>query len=216
MSERRRNFPIVLGSGSPRRAALLAQLGLPFAQLTSPDPEPVPGDGPPAAHVVESARSKAAAVRRVVDQRHPDLHGAVVVGADTLVCVGQESLGKPRHEGEAAAMLRALSGRTHQVYTGVVLLGPTGSEWSDCGRTEVRMRSLSEADIQAYIDSREPMDKAGAYGIQGLGARFIEHVEGCFYNVVGLPLARFCALLEQAGYDFALLYHSLQRTGRDP
>jgi len=112
-------------------------------------------------------------------------------------------------------MLRVLSGRTHQVYTGVVLVGASGEQWSDCALTQVRMRTLSEADIRGYVDSREPLDKAGAYGIQGLGARFIEHIEGCYYNVVGLPLARLCALLERAGYDFALLHHSFQRQGRD-
>jgi septum formation protein len=209
------NPPLVLGSGSPRRAALLAQLGLPFEQVVSPEPEPVPGDGPPDRHVLDSARAKAAAVRRLVQEHHPALRSAMVIGADTLVCVGDAPLGKPRHPEEAAAMLRALSGRTHQVYTGVVLIGLDGRQWADVARTQVRMRPLSEADLLGYVDSREPLDKAGAYGIQGLGARFIEHIEGCYYNVVGLPLARLCALLEQAGYDFALLYHSFQRSGRD-
>lgn len=216
MSQPPANPLLVLGSGSPRRAALLEQLGLPFEQVVSPEPEPIPGDGPPVEHVVESARAKALAVRRLVDQRRPALRSAVVIGADTLVCVRDAPLGKPRHEEQAAAMLRALSGRTHQVYTGVVLVGPEREQWSDWALTQVRMRSLSEADIQGYVDSREPLDKAGAYGIQGLGARFIEQIEGCYYNVVGLPLARLCALLEQAGYDFALLYQSLQRTGRHP
>ena len=112
-------------------------------------------------------------------------------------------MGKPGDPEEAAHMLQRLSGHSHQVYTGLTLICADDRELRDWAKTRVRMGQLSDADIRAYVRSGEPLDKAGAYGIQGLGARFIEHIEGCYYNVVGLPLARLATLLEKAGYDFS-------------
>ena len=179
----------------------MAQIGLVFEQVVSPEAEP-PIDGAPAQEqVVRSARAKALAVGRFLAER--GRAGAIVIGADTVVCCGARVLGKPADKGAAAAMLRALSGRTHQVYTGLAVIDPQGHLAADWVVTQVRMRPLSEADIRAYVASGEPMDKAGAYGIQGRAGRFIEHIEGCYYNVVGLPLARLSGLLEAAGYDFA-------------
>jgi len=183
--------------------ALLRQLHLPFEQIASPEAEPVPRVQPPAEFAVESAAAKARAVHRLLQERSPRQDPAIVIGADTIVCLGADILGKPADREEAAAMLRALSGQTHQVYTGLALIDAAGRQWLDHVVTQVRMRRLSPADVQAYIATGEPLDKAGAYGIQGLGARFIEHIEGCYYNVVGLPLARLSSLLEEAGYRYA-------------
>ena len=195
------NPRLVLGSASPRRCDLLRQLGLPFEQLVSPEEEPAPNGQPPDAHALHSARSKAQAVHRLLRQRDPNAN-AIVIGADTTVCIDDRILGKPADEATAAAMLQALSGRTHQVYTGLGLIAADGRSFEDVVVTAVHMRQLTQEDIETYVASGEPLDKAGAYGIQGLAARFIERIEGCYYNVVGLPLARLSALLEKAGYNF--------------
>jgi septum formation protein len=193
---------LILGSGSPRRAALLRQLELPFEQVVSPEEEPaLQGDGPEAC-AVAAAGAKARAVHKLVRQRGLATNAAIVIGADTIVSLDGRLLGKPRDAGEAVDMLRALSGHTHQVYTGLALVCGDDRELRDCSVTQVRMGKISERDISGYVRSGEPLDKAGAYGIQGLGARFIEHIEGCYYNVVGLPLARLAALLVEAGYNF--------------
>jgi septum formation protein len=190
---------LILGSASPRRVALLRQLGLAFEQMVSPQEEKTPGAEEPSAFALASACAKAGAVLGLLRQRGQD-EGALVIGADTIVCIDGEILGKPADAAQARAMLRRLSGRQHQVHTGLALA--TGKRLlQDRVTTRVQMRPLSEAQIAWYVDSGEPLDKAGAYGIQGLGARFIESIEGCYYNVVGLPLARLCALLEEAGYD---------------
>lgn len=189
---------LVLGSASPRRAALLTQLGLRFEQIVSPEPEPEPADHAPADYVGHAAAAKAAAVGRLTGMADD----TVIIGADTVVVLGQDILGKPRDRQDAAAMLARLAGRTHAVYTGVCLRRGAGLQLVGVEVTRVHMRPLPPRDIDWYVASGEPLDKAGAYGIQGLGARFIERIEGCYYNVVGLPLARLCALLEQAGHRF--------------
>ena len=196
------NPHLVLGSGSPRRVALMQQLDLPFEQLPSPEPEPALRDGPPEEQVVEAALTKALAVQRVLRDRSDHGQVTIVIGADTTVYLGNTFLGKPADENDAAAMLRTLSGRIHRVYTGLALVSSDHRQLRDFAMTRVCMRPLSGAEISAYIRTGEPLDKAGAYGIQGRGARFIEYIEGCYYNVVGMPLARLCKLLEEAGYDF--------------
>lgn len=205
------NPAIVLGSASPRRAALLTQLGIPFEQIVSPTQELPWVDEPPQQHVEESARRKAESVAgllraRVAGAKADDTRAnAIVVGADTVVCVGDTVLGKPLDAGDAADMLHSLSGRTHCVFTGVALAWLDGRHISDCVGAAVTMRPLSPADVEGYVATGEPLDKAGAYAIQGRGARFIERVEGCYYTVVGLPLARLGAMLEEAGFDFSAL-----------
>lgn len=213
--DRRGNPVVVLASASPRRADLLRQLGVPFEQVISPQGEQLPpGSGSGAGgHAVGAARVKARAVYNLVvaekegTRAAPRGHPFVVVGADTVVvCEGGTVLGKPRGSEEATDMLRRLSGRTHHVYTGLVVVGPgAAAEQSGCEVTEVVMRVLSDADIGGYVATGEPLDKAGAYGIQGRGGRFIERISGCYYNVVGLPLARLSAMLENAGFDFGAL-----------
>ena len=191
---------LILASASPRRAALLRQIGLPFRQVVSPEEEPTPDGGAPEEFAVISARTKARAVWRLLSTQGALDQPVLVIGADTVVCRGRQVLGKPADADGAMAMLQALSGRTHRVCTGVCVIDHTGVELDDCAVTRVRMRRLQPVEIEQYVAGGEPMDKAGAYGIQGFGARFIEHIEGCYYNVVGLPLARLCALLEVAGY----------------
>ena len=192
---------LVLGSGSPRRVALMQQIGLPFVQWNSAAAEPDHSEGSPAVHALETARLKARAVQQAVRSYYD--RPAIVIGADTVVHLEGEVLGKPTDAADAARMLRLLAGRTHQVYTGVALVCSDGRQLEDCAQTQVRMRPLSAAQIARYLASGEAVDKAGAYGIQGKGALLIERIEGCYYNVVGLPLALLSTLLEKAGYDFS-------------
>ena len=186
--------PLVLGSASPRRAALLRQLALPFTVFPSPLQEPVPATSIPADYALESAVAKAGAVASVVAA------DAIVIAADTIVYSNGAILGKPADATEAASILGCLSGQVHQVYTGLAI--QSGEQLlQEVVCTQVAMRTLTAADIAAYVASGEPLDKAGGYGIQGLGARFIERIAGCYYNVVGLPLARLCVLLSAVGCD---------------
>ena len=190
---------LILGSASPRRADLMRQLALPCEIIPSPEEEPIPATVDPADYAIESASAKASAVMDLLASRG-QADDAIVIGADTIVCLEGAILGKPKDATEASAMLGRLSGRIHTVHTGLTLkYGENLLREAVC--TQVAMLSFTAADIAAYVDSGEPLDKAGAYGIQGLGARFIERIEGCYYNVVGLPLARLCALLGTAGYN---------------
>ena len=195
---------LVLGSGSPRRAQLLSQLGLEFNQVVSGAAEPAPLPGDPAKQAIRCAATKARAVRELLRDGvgHPSAEPVrtIVIGADTMVVVDGEILGKPADADDAAAMLHRLAARRHRVCTGMCLLGPGTLEQRDCVSTEVWMRPLSAAAIDAYVATGEPMDKAGGYAIQGLGARFVERISGCYYNVVGLPLSRLAAMLEDAGF----------------
>ena len=184
---------IVLASGSPRRRDLMARAGLEFEVVVSPAEEIHDPSMAPDRLCEENATLKAAAVARNYPQ-------ATVIGADTLVFIDAQVLGKPADLDEARAMLRCLSGRTHTVCTGVCVFFPGGEIQAFHELSEVVFQVLDEVAIDAYFQLVNPLDKAGAYGIQGFGARFIEHIEGCYYNVVGLPLARLCALLEVAGY----------------
>jgi septum formation protein len=184
---------IVLASGSPRRESLLRQLGLDFEVVVADIVEPGPEQGEaPADWVQRSATLKASSVAR----QCPDV---LVIGADTAVVVEGHVLGKPRDANEAAQMLARLSGRTHDVLTGLALVAPAGEICCACEATRVTFRSLSLREIDAYVRSGEPMDKAGAYGIQGRAALFVTRLEGCYFNVVGLPLARLGTMLEHAG-----------------
>lgn len=186
--------PLILGSASPRRAALLRQLALPFTVVPSPVAEPVPATSIPADYALESAEAKARAVARSVAA------DAIIIAADTIVWSNGAILGKPADAAHATSMLGRLSGQVHQVYTGLAI--QSGEQLlREAACTQVAMRPLTAADIAAYVASGEPLDKAGGYGIQGLGARFIERIAGCYYNVVGLPLARLCVLLSAVGYN---------------
>ncbi len=184
---------LILASSSPRRERLLSELGLPFAKVPPLFDEGSVELRSPSELALELARGKA----RSVACRYPE---DVVLGADTVVYLEGEVLGKPGSREEAKAMLRALSGRRHEVFTGVCLvcLG-MGLEEAFVEVSSVFFRDLSEEEIEAYANSGEPMDKAGAYAVQGKGASLVRRVEGCFYNVVGLPVSRVCEALSRFG-----------------
>jgi septum formation protein len=185
---------LVLASASPRRRELLAQAGYQFdvaAAEINEDPRP---DENPIAYVTRLAREKAEAIARLPEYTaHPD---AIVLGADTtVVAPNGEMLAKPLDDADAARMLHLLSGATHKVITGVALVAGDHTEVA-AEVTYVTMRTLSEEEIAAYIATREPHDKAGSYAIQGYAARWIPRIHGCYFNVVGLPLALATAMLE--------------------
>ena len=182
----------VLASGSPRRRELLTQLGLTFdVEVADIDETPQLGEDP-IAYVKRLAEHKAAAVFA----RHANRSRLVVLGADTTVVCGSTILGKPLDEADAARMLRLLAGKTHRVITGVALVTATARA-VEAEVTEVEMLPLTEQQIAAYIATGESMGKAGAYAIQGRAARFIPRIAGCYFNVVGLPLARVSGMLER-------------------
>ena len=193
---------LVLASASPRRQELLRNAGIAFVVQPTDIPEvPRPAEAP-RAFAERMAREKALTVFR---QRPDDF----VLGADTIVIVDAEILGKPRDAADAARMLRLLSGRRHQVTTGVCLVGPqprTENRQLEAGFEDVRsettivaVAALSDDDIRSYISTSEPMDKAGAYAIQGRASRWIPHIEGDYFNVVGLPVSLVYKMLRERG-----------------
>jgi nucleoside triphosphate pyrophosphatase len=185
---------LILASASPRRRELLAQAGFSFRVVPSTVPEDrLPGEDP-IALATRLAQEKAQAV---FDQESADTPGdpLMVLGADTVVVSGLEVLGKPCDSADAARMLRLLSGQTHQVVTGVSLVTRLAAETA-AEITYVTMRTLTGSEIEAYIATGEPADKAGAYAIQGHAGRWIPRIQGCYFNVVGLPIALVSALIE--------------------
>ncbi len=180
---------LILASASPRRSELLRNAGIAF-EVDPADIHEAPLAGEtPIDYAQRLARDKA----RTVLARHPDV---VVLGADTVVVVDEHLLEKPTNAEDAKRMLRLLSGRTHQVITGVCLLN-ADFERTEAELTEVAFVRMSEADIAEYVASGEPMDKAGAYGIQGIASRWVERIDGDYFNVVGLPVARVYRMLKE-------------------
>jgi septum formation protein len=173
---------LILASQSPRRSELLRTAGIPFRVRVRPVEEKRSPEEPPAEYAVRLAREKAEAAWL-------DSAEEIVLGADTIVVVGERVLEKPSDAAEARVMIHALSGREHTVITGICLRH-SGGAISDSESTLVRFAALEPAEIEAYIASGEPMDKAGAYAIQGLASKFVERIEGCYFNVMGLPVAR--------------------------
>lgn len=188
---------VILASASPRRRELLSLIGIPHEVRPSNIDETQFTDEQPREHAERLAREKAAAV---------EARGAVVIGSDTIVVVDGDVLGKPSDEAQAAAMLRRLSGRSHVVMTGIAV------RWRDriasaVEEVGVTFRGLTDDEIARYIATREPMDKAGAYGIQGYGATIVERVDGDYFAVMGLALGTLVALCRELGlrYDFGPL-----------
>jgi len=188
---------VILASASPRRRELLRLVGIEHVVMPADIDETYTTGETPAAHAERLAREKAGALNRAE---------AVVIGSDTIVVVDGDVLGKPRDRDHAAEMLRRLSGRSHLVMTGVAVAwrGRLSSGVEEVG---VTFRSLGEDEIQRYIDTGEPMDKAGAYGIQGFGATIVDRVDGDYFAVMGLPLNRLVRLCRSLGlgYDFGPL-----------
>ena len=185
---------VVLASSSPRRRELLTLIGIPHVVLPADiDETPYPNELPHV-HAERLAREKAA----VIAAREAD---AIVVAADTIVVVDDEILGKPRDEADAAIMLRRLSGRAHVVLTAVAVARER-TVVSGVESVGVTFRSLSDDEIARYIATREPMDKAGAYGIQGFGATIVDRIDGDYFAVMGLALGRMVRLLASVGVDY--------------
>jgi septum formation protein len=189
---------LVLASASPRRKELLIQAGYEFKVIPANVPEERRPGEDPTAFVTRLAQKKAQSVFDQLDS-HASRDRLLVLGADTIVVIPEGILGKPRDSADATRMLRLLSGRTHQVVTGVCLISKAKTEVA-AEATSVTMREISEKEIAAYIATGEPMDKAGAYAIQGYAARWIPRIDGCYFNVVGLPLARVATMIECSGF----------------
>lgn len=188
---------IVLASASPRREELLRTMGLEFSVLPSCFDEKTVIAWPPEDHVIQSALGKARDIAGRIGEY------AIVIGADTIVVCDDRILGKPENAEDAAAMLRLLSGRAHFVYTGICVIDtfPDSElrEQTAFVRTQVTFGTLNEALIGAYVSTGEPMDKAGAYGIQGRGSVLVESIDGDYFNVVGLPVYPLSRMLAALG-----------------
>ncbi len=186
--------PLILASASPRRLELLKSLGISFEVCPADVDEHISLRADRA--VCSLSRRKAEAARQI----HPHRW---ILAADTLVSVDGVILGKPGDPAEACRMLRSLSGRTHQVYTGVTVITPEGTAFTGLDASDVTFDPLEDGEIQAYVDSGEPMDKAGAYAIQGGAAKWVSRLEGSPSGVIGLPLYLVRRLLAEAGFDRA-------------
>jgi septum formation protein len=185
---------LVLASASPRRRELLAAIGIDpiIDPSTLSEPDRNPGESP-ASYVMRAARGKA----REVAGRHP---AGMIVGADTIVVVHDRILGKPASARDAARMLRMLSGRWHEVFTGVCIIqNGTGRSAAAHSRSRVHMRRLLQTDLDWYLSTGEYLDKAGAYAIQGYASLFIDRIEGCYFNIVGFPIFTFALLCSRLG-----------------
>lgn len=185
---------VILASQSPRRRELLAQIGITHEVRPADIDESVwPGEEP-VPHSERLARDKA----HTLAQLHPE---AVVIGSDTIVVIDGAILGKPGSRDEAIVMLERLSGREHTVYTSVAV-AHEGRTLSGVEAVQVHFRTLTRGQIEAYVDTGEPMDKAGAYGIQGYGATLVERISGDYFAVMGLPLGRLVGLVRDLGYAY--------------
>ena len=189
---------LILASASPRRRELLERLGLPFEVRPSGIEEPLAAGVPASTLATTLARAKAA---DIADRLRAAGEAALVLGADTLVVLDGQPLGKPTSQDDARAMLRALRGRSHEVVTAVVVrdADPAGRELTEAVVSQVLMRNYTDDEIAAYVATGEPDDKAGAYAVQGRGRRLVSRVDGCYTNVVGLPLRTTARLLQAFG-----------------
>lgn len=185
---------IILASASPRRAEILKQIGLSFKIMASDLDENLSEQSfSPPELVMDLALKKARQVAPVVNE-------GLIIGADTVVVINDEILGKPAGSAEAAMMLAKLNGKVHSVFTGIALVEiPGGKNLVGCAETKVKFRTLNTAEINAYVATGESLDKAGAYGIQGKGAVLVETITGCYFNIVGLPIAKLLEMLREFG-----------------
>lgn len=189
---------IILASQSPRRRDLLQQIGITFSQIdANANEEDITSklNGHPPSCIAQTlSREKALSAKLTAGDN------AIIISADTIVVLDDQVLGKPKNEEDAARMLSMLSGRTHHVITGVTLLDTSsGKTLTQSSITEVVFAKLSQREIEDYVKTKEPLDKAGAYGIQGKAAAFIKRINGCYFNVVGLPLSQLKEMLAEFG-----------------
>lgn len=195
---------LVLASASPRRAEILRNAGFEFDTRAMLVDESLRAGEQPGEYVCRLALEKARAAAAAAQVNASDSDGAsdrLFIGADTAVVVDEEIFGKPESDEDARRMLRRLSGRAHEVHTGLALLRePGGVESVGEEITRVVFAPLSDEEVDRYVETGEPFGKAGAYAIQGVGGRYVERIEGCYFNVVGFPLARFCACLREFGW----------------
>lgn len=201
-------LPIYLASASPRRRELMEQMGLPFTVIINEVDESISESLPPGRLVEVLSERKA---RKVADRQERGL----VIGADTVVVWRERVLGKPRDRREALSMLECLQGDEHSVYSGLAVINAeTGTTHVSHEHTRVFFRRAERKELEMYIETGEPLDKAGAYAVQGLGAVFVSKVEGCYSNVVGLPLNRLARVLKEFGVD-VLQINSDKKTRRE-
>lgn len=188
---------LVLASASPRRKEILQKVTENFTVVVSSFEEStVKYQGDIEGYVKKLSKGKAETVSVNLKNK------ALVIGCDTVVSLQGNILGKPKNEQEAFSMLKSLSGKCHEVYSGITLINTkTNKILSECVCTKVKFSHISDADIQKYIETKEPMDKAGAYGIQGFAGVFVERIEGCYYNVVGLPLNKLNSMMRDIGVN---------------
>jgi septum formation protein len=187
---------LVLASASPRRQELIAILGLPVKIIPSRVQEDTPDHWSPSQIVEGLSKRKADAVKDKLSESTD--FSSIVVGSDTIVVLNGKVMGKPRDASEAEQMLQELAGEVHEVYTGITCIRISDAKTVTSHRvTKVRMRNLSSTQISRYVSTGESMDMAGAYGIQGIGSLLIESIDGCYFNVVGLPLSLLAVILEQ-------------------
>jgi septum formation protein len=185
--------PIILASQSPRRFDLLSKTAIPFEVIPSRIEEMPPMDERPNTYAVRTAYEKALAVA----EEHPD---RIVIGADTVVAVEDRILGKPKSPQDAQLMLGLLSGKWHEVWTGISVLHlALDITENRAVKSEVHFKELTLDEIEAYIETGEPMDKAGSYGIQGKAKRFVKEIKGSYENIVGLPVFELCKILDKLG-----------------
>lgn len=175
--------PLFLASESPRRRQILESLGLKFRVLISPTPEKHPTKKEIREIILENSTNKALAIQPLVSDAD-----AVIIAADTLVVLDDDVLGKPKSSSDASQMLHKLSGQTQTVFTGLTLLSRRYGKRSSIAQSEVVFRKLQDAEIEEYLKTREPYDKAGSYAVQGMGALFIDKIIGSYTNVMGLPI----------------------------
>lgn len=184
---------LILASRSPRRANILKQIGIEFEIMPSHADEESNVPTEPIHHVIELSRRKAKVISDQLDGNE-----GIILGADTIVTIDDNILGKPSDTTDAVEMLSKLNNNVHQVYTGITLINKQNKKIiSDYACTDVYFRKLRDDEITSYVATKEPMDKAGAYGIQGKGAILVEKIDGCYYNVVGLPVTKLLEMLRQ-------------------
>lgn len=188
---------IILASASERRKELLSKLADNFSVIISDfDEDSVEFGGDYGNYVIQLSRGKASAVAKKIKDE------AVIIACDTIVALDGAVLGKPKDREDAIEMLKRLSGRTHEVFSGLTVLNNKNQEIiSDYTKTEVTFSKLTQDEIERYVDSGEPMDKAGAYGVQGYGGVFVERINGCYYSVVGLPINKLKNILKGIGVN---------------